>query len=105
MITILDNLSSPLSLFITSDEQIFVGNGNSSNRVDRRILNSTRLSSPMSLCSTQCSGLFAGAFFGKFIPMVDVNIYSVKNVSNAGYRMAIGVHFGAILLRVVDVHH
>ena len=50
-----------MSLFTTSDEQIFADNGNTSNRVDRWTSNGTRLSSPMSLCSTQCFGLFIDA--------------------------------------------
>ena len=52
------NLSSSRSLFVTSDETMFVDNGSPNNRVDRWTSNGTRLKSPMSVCSTQCSGLF-----------------------------------------------
>ena len=51
------NLSYPLSLVVTDDEEIFVDNGNTSNRVERWTSNGTQLPSPMSICS-QCSGLF-----------------------------------------------
>ena len=52
------NISNPQSLFATSDEQIFVDNGNTSNRVDRWMSNGTALESPMSTFSSWCSGLF-----------------------------------------------
>ena len=55
--TILANLSSPLSLFVTDGEEIFVDNGNTSKRVERWTSNGTRLPSPMSI-SPQCYGLF-----------------------------------------------
>ena len=55
--TIMANLSSPSSLFVTDDEEIFVDNGNISNRVDKWTSNGTQLPPPMSICS-QCFGLF-----------------------------------------------
>ena len=55
--TILANLSSPSSLFVTDDEEIFVDNGNLNNRVDKWTSNGTQLPPPMSICS-QCFGLF-----------------------------------------------
>ena len=55
--TILANLSSPYSLFVSGDDEIFVDNGFSNNRVDRWTCNGTRLASPMSTF-VQCSGLF-----------------------------------------------
>ena len=55
--TIITNSSSPVSMFVTSDEQIFVDNVFKNKRVDRWASNGTRLSSPMSICSL-CSGLF-----------------------------------------------
>ena len=55
--TILANLSSPWSLFVSSDDEIFVDNGPPNSRVDRWTRNGTRLSSPMSTCAP-CSGLF-----------------------------------------------
>ena len=56
--TILANLSNSVGLFVTSDEQIFADNVYINNRVDRWTLNGIRLSSPMSACSTHCTGLF-----------------------------------------------
>jgi hypothetical protein len=56
--TIATSLSFPWILFATSDEQIFADNENTNNRVDRWTLNGKRLPSPMSICSTWCSGLF-----------------------------------------------
>ena len=55
--TILANLSSPWSLFVTGDGQIFVADGSSNNRVDRWTSTGTRLSLPVSFCSA-CYGLF-----------------------------------------------
>jgi hypothetical protein len=55
--TILANLSTPNSLFVTSAEEIFVDNGNRHKRVERWTSNGTQLPSPMSICST-CHGLF-----------------------------------------------
>ena len=55
--TIVTNLSSSWSLFVTGDEEIFVDGGYANNRVDRLTSNGTRLPSPMSVCS-ECSGLF-----------------------------------------------
>ena len=57
-IMIAASLSNPWSLFVTSDETIFADNGSPNRRVDRWTSNGTRLKSPMSVCSTQCSGLF-----------------------------------------------
>ena len=56
--TIVANLSSPGSLFVTNDEQIFVDGGSSGNQIDRWTSNGTRLSSPMPSCSTRCYGMF-----------------------------------------------
>lgn len=55
--TIPAGLSNPLSVFVTSDEQIFVDNSATDGRVDRWTLNGTRLSSTFFRCS-RCSGLF-----------------------------------------------
>ena len=55
--TIITNGSSSTSMFVTSYEQIFVDNGDKNKRVDRWTSNGTRLSSPMSICSS-CSGIF-----------------------------------------------
>ena len=55
--TIVANLSSPSSLFVNDDEEIFVDNGLTSKRVERWTSNGTQLPSPMSICS-QCYGLF-----------------------------------------------
>ena len=48
---------SPLSLFVTDDEEIFVDNGSPFKRVERWTSNRTRLASSM-FVSTQCRGLF-----------------------------------------------
>jgi hypothetical protein len=55
--TITASLSTPSSLFVLGNGDIFVDNGYPNLRVDRYTSNGTRLSSPMSVCS-QCSGLF-----------------------------------------------
>lgn len=59
--TFFANLTSSWSLFVTSDEQIFVDSGETTNRVDRWLSNGTKLTSPMSVNSTPCSGLFIDA--------------------------------------------
>ena len=51
------DLSIPTSVFVTSDEQIFVDKGTSNGQVDRWTLNGTRLSSRFFL-SSYCRGLF-----------------------------------------------
>ena len=51
------SLSYPYSLFVSSDDAIFVVNDYSNHQVDRWTLNGTRLPSPMTSCH-QCSGLF-----------------------------------------------
>ena len=56
--TISASLSNPRSLFVTSDEQIFADNANTNRRVDRWSSNGTKLDSPMSVCSSPCSGMF-----------------------------------------------
>lgn len=48
--TIFANLSSPSSLFVSSDEEIFSDNGSPWNRVERWTSNVTQLPSPMSKC-------------------------------------------------------
>ena len=55
--TIPANVSTPWSIFVTSDDQIFVDNQSPNNRVDRWALNRSQLSSPMSICS-RCAGIF-----------------------------------------------
>ena len=55
--TIPAGLSNPFSVFVTSDEQIFVDQGTSNGQVDRWTLNGTRLSSIFFL-SSKCFGLF-----------------------------------------------
>jgi DNA-binding beta-propeller fold protein YncE len=49
--------SNPWSVFVTSDDQILVGNEYSNTGVERWTMNGTRLSSLISLCSG-CMGLF-----------------------------------------------
>ena len=68
--TILANLSSPWSLFVTSDEQIFADNGNTNHRVDRWTPNGTTLASPMSTCSS-CTGLFVDGMDNLYCSQVD----------------------------------
>ena len=55
--TIAANSSAPWSLFVTSDDQILVGNDPQYRGVDRWTLNQTRLSSPIFVCD-HCAGLF-----------------------------------------------
>jgi hypothetical protein len=55
--TIFANLSYPLSMFVSSDDEIFVDNVYTHNRVDRWTLNGAQLPSPMSTCY-RCFGLF-----------------------------------------------
>ena len=50
-------LSNPWSVFVTSDEQIFVTNSNTNGQFDSWTLNGTRLSSTFFLCSL-CIGVF-----------------------------------------------
>jgi hypothetical protein len=55
---ILANLTDPWSVFVTSDDEIFVDNKSLNNRVvERRILNKTQRVPPMSICS-RCTVLF-----------------------------------------------
>ena len=55
--TIPASLSGPFSVFVTSDEHIFVHANTSNGRVERWTLNGTRLSSTLFNCS-RCRGLF-----------------------------------------------
>ena len=55
--TILANLTDPRSIFVTSDDQIFVDYGDNSGPVERWTLNGTRISSSTFLCG-QCQGVF-----------------------------------------------
>ena len=55
--TILAGPSNPVSVFVNSDEHIFVNQGALNDRVDRWTLNGTRLSSTLFHCS-RCTSLF-----------------------------------------------
>ena len=55
--TIPASLTFSVSLFVTSDKDIFVDNGCPNSRVDRWTVNQTKLPSPM-FASARCSGLF-----------------------------------------------
>ena len=57
--TSIATLSSPMSVFVTSANEIFVDNGSPINEVGRWTFNGTQLSSPMSMLSgSACFGLF-----------------------------------------------
>ena len=51
------NLSDSWSVFVTSNNEVFVDNNSPNNRIDKWALNMTLLDSPMSIC-THCAGLF-----------------------------------------------
>ena len=79
--TILVNLSSPYSLFVTDDEEIFVDNGSPNLRVERWTSNGTQLPSPLSVCS-QCLGLFIDSNNDLYCSQANANQVLRKSLVN-----------------------